>query len=325
MTLILQTFPMPPGPQADLERDYEVRQAPFPDGDELRAAAVGSVGVIAGTEPWSRELLEANAGTLRCISRVGTGVDSIDLDAATDAGVAVLNGPGEMSQTVAEYAVGMMWTLARRILDADASVRTEGFAKRIVLMGNDLAGKTVGIVGFGDIGRRVATICQHGFSMRVLVTTANPDPARLRAAGIDGTFVSLPELLSQSDFVTLHTPVTAETTEIIGREELQLMKPGAFLINSSRGRLVDEAAVVEALHDGRLGGLGSDVFAVEPPPEDHPFFDTPRTILTPHFGSHSHESMFRMGDRAVRNLREFLEGGRPERTVNPEVYDRLSG
>ena len=112
MTLILQTFPMPPGPQADLERDYEVRQAPFPDGDELRAAAVGSVGVIAGTEPWSRELLEANAGTLRCISRVGTGVDSIDLDAATDAGVAVLNGPGEMSQTVAEYAVGMMWTLA---------------------------------------------------------------------------------------------------------------------------------------------------------------------------------------------------------------------
>ena len=192
-------------------------------------------------------------------------------------------------------------------------------------MGNDLAGKTVGIVGFGDIGRRVATICQHGFSMRVMVTTANPDPARLRAAGIDGTFVSLPELLSQSDFVTLHTPVTAETTELIGREELQLMKPGAFLINSSRGRLVDEAAVVEALHDGRLGGLGSDVFAVEPPPEDHPFFDTPRTILTPHFGSHSHESMFRMGDRAVRNLREFLGGGRPERTVNPEVYDRLSG
>ena len=183
MTLVLQTFPMPPEPQAELERDYEVRQAPFPDDDELAAAAVGAVAVIAGTESWTRDLLEANAGTLRCISRVGTGVDSIDLDAATDAGVAVLNGPGEMSLTVAEYSVGMMWTLARRIFDADASVRTEGFAKRIVLLGNDLADKTVGIVGFGDIGHRVATICQHGFGMRVLGAHGQSGSGAARSGG----------------------------------------------------------------------------------------------------------------------------------------------
>jgi len=324
MTCILQTFPMPEGPQADLERDYDVRVAAFPDPEELRRLAVGSEGVIAGTEPWPRELLKEMAGTMRCISRVGTGVDSIDLEAATEAGVAVLNGPGEMSQTVAEYAVGMMWTLARRLREADSSVRIEGFAKRIVLLGNDMAGKTVGIVGFGDIGRRVAMICRHGFGMRVLVTTANPDPLRLHAAGVEASFTPLHELLSQADFVTLHTPVTSSTVGMIGRRELELMKPGAFLINSSRGRLVDEDAIVEAMRDGHLGGFGSDVFAVEPPPTDHPFFDLPRTILTPHFGSHSHESMFRMSDRAVRNLREFMEGGRPERTVNPAVYDRLS-
>ena len=324
MSLILQTFPMPDGPQADLEQDYEVRQAIFPDDDELRAAAEGAIGVIAGTEPWPSDLLAEVAGTLRCISRVGTGVDSIDLAAATETGVAVLNGPGEMSQTVAEYAVGMMWTLARRIFDADPSVRTEGFAKRIVLLGNDLSGKAVGIVGFGDIGRRVASICQHGFGMRILVNTASPEPSRLTRAGIDGAFVSLPELLSQSDFVTLHTPVTETTMGMISMRELELMKPGAFLINSSRGRLVDEEAVVHAIRSGHLGGLASDVFATEPPPDDHPFFDLPRTILTPHFGSHSHESMFRMGDRAVQNLKEFLNGGRPTRTVNAEVYDRLS-
>ncbi len=156
-----------------------------------------------------------------------------------------------------------------------------------------------------------------------MVNTANPDPSRLTRAGIDGAFVSLPELLSRSDFVTLHTPVTDTTMSMIGRRELELMKPGAILINSPRGRLVDEAAVVDAVQSGHLGGVGSDVFATEPPPEDHPFFGLPRTILTPHFGSHSRESMFRMGDRAVRNLREFLNGGRPERTVNPEVYDRL--
>ena len=323
MTLILQTFPMPEGPQANLEREYEVRQALFPGDDELRQAATGAVGVIAGTESWPGGLFAEVAGTLRCISRVGTGVDSIDLNAATEAGVVVLNGPGEMSQTVAEYTVGMMWTLARRIIDADTSVRTEGFAKRIALLGNDLSGKTVGIVGFGDIGRRVALICQHGYGMRILVNTANPYPARLGEAGIDGDFVSLPELLSQSDFVTLQTPVTDRTMGMIGRRELELMKPGAILINSSRGRLVDEDAVVDAVKSGHLGGLGSDVFAMEPPPENHPFFNLPRTILTPHFGSHSHESMYRMGDRAVRNLKEFLDGGRPERTVNPEVYDRL--
>ena len=320
MDRVLQTFPIPEAVEQQLRDHCDVRQAFFVEGDELVEAARGCRGVVAGTELWPREALAAVRDDLRAISRVGTGVDSVDVAAATEFGIAVLNAPGENAQTIAELSVGLMWCLARRMVLADQAIRTSGFKMRTELDGFEMTGKTVGIIGFGEIGRRVAAICRHGFAMRVLITTAHPDPARLIAAGIKAQFVELDELLTESDFVALHAAVTPQTERMIGAPQLQAMKPDAYLVNTARGQLVDEDALVAALRSGEIGGYGADVFEVEPPPPDHPLFALPNTVLGPHFGSGTFEAMTRMGGRAVDNLIEFLAGGRPVRTVNPEVY-----
>ena len=320
MDSVLQTFPIPEAVEQKLRDHCDVRQAFFVEGDELVEAARGCRGVVAGTELWPREALAAVRDDLQAISRVGTGVDSVDVAAATEFGIAVLNAPGENAQTIAELSVGLMWSLARRMVRADQAVRTTGFKMRTELDGIELTGKTVGIIGFGEIGSRVAAICRHGFRMRVLITTAHPDPARLTAAGIEGQFVGLDALLAESDFVALHAAVTPETERMIGAAQLRAMKPDAYLVNTARGQLVDEEDLVAALTSGEIAGYGADVYEVEPPPPDHPLFALPNTVLGPHFGSGTFEAMTRMGGRAVDNLIEFLAGGQPVRTVNPEVY-----
>ena len=264
--------------------------------------------------------MDGAGSSLEAISRVGTGVDSIDLVAATERGIAILNAPGENAQTVAEYSVGLMWSLARGIIEADRSVRTSGFAMRTELSGVELEGKTVGVIGFGEIGRRVATICQRGFGMKVLVTTAHPDVDRLNSLGVTGDFVEIDQLLAVSDFVSLNAAVHTRTMHMIGQKELMLMKPTAYLVNPSRGQLVDEVALVDALRRAEIAGYGSDVVDVEPPPPDHPLFSLPNVVLSPHFAGGTNESMTRMSERAVENLTERLSGGKPARTVNPEVY-----
>ena len=175
-------------------------------------------------------------------------------------------------------------------------MRTTGFLMRTEMDGLELWGKTVGIVGFGEIGRRVAAMCQHGFGMSVLVTTAHPDPARLESAGVDALFVELDALLDRADFVALHAAVNPQTERMIGEIELKAMKPSAYLINTSRGQLVDENALVAALSDGDIAGYGADVFDVEPPPADHPFFSLSNTILTPHYGSGTYLSLIHISE-----------------------------
>jgi phosphoglycerate dehydrogenase-like enzyme len=300
---------------------HDVAQKFFVEGEALIQAARGCRGVIAGTESWSLEVMDGVGPSLEAISRVGTGVDSIDLIAATERGIAILNAPGENAQTVAEYSVGVMWSLARGIIEADKSVRTSGFAMRTELSGVELDRKTVGIIGFGEIGRRVAKICHRGFGMKILVSTAHPDVDRLNALGITADFVEIDQLLTASDFVSLNAAVNAQTMHMIGQKELRLMKPTAYLVNPSRGQLVDEVALVDALRQGEIAGYGSDVFDVEPPPPDHPLFSLPNVVLSPHFAGGTNESMARMSERAVKNLTERLAGGQPERTVNPEVYN----
>ena len=321
MAKVLQTFPMPVPVVEKLQAQHEITQAFFVEDQALMKAARGCRGVVAGTESWSREVIEAVGPELEVVSRVGTGVDNVDLMAATERGIAVLNAPGENAQTVAEFSVGLMWSLARGIIEADKSVRTSGFAMRTELTGVELDGKTVGIVGFGEIGRRVAAICQRGFGMDVLVNTAHPDSDRLEASGIRANFVGLDQLLTDSDFVSLNAAVNAQTMHMIGQEQLMLMKSSAYLVNPSRGQLVDETALVTALRQGEIAGYGSDVFEEEPPPPDHPLFSLPNVVLSPHFAGGTNESMTRMSERAVENLIERLAGGRPVRTVNPEVYN----
>lgn len=321
MARVLQTFPMPDALVEQLRVHHDVAQKFFVEGEALIQAARGCRGVIAGTESWSLEVMDGVGPSLEAISRVGTGVDSIDLIAATERGIAILNAPGENAQTVAEYSVGVMWSLARGIIEADKSVRTSGFAMRTELSGVELDRKTVGIIGFGEIGRRVAKICHRGFGMKILVSTAHPDVDRLNALGITADFVEIDQLLTASDFVSLNAAVNDQTMHMIGQKELSLMKPTAYLVNPSRGQLVDEMALVDALRQGEIAGYGSDVFDVEPPPADHPLFSLPNVVLSPHFAGGTNESMARMSERAVRNLTERLAGGEPERTVNPEVYN----
>ena len=321
MARVLQTFPMPDPLVEQLRVHHDVAQKFFVEGEALIQAARGCRGVIAGTESWSLEVMDGVGPSLEAISRVGTGVDSIDLIAATERGIAILNAPGENAQTVAEYSVGLMWSLARGIIEADKSVRTSGFAMRTELSGVELDRKTVGIIGFGEIGHRVAKICQRGFGMKILVSTAHPDVDRLNALGITADFVEIDQLLTASDFVSLNAAVNAQTMHMIGQKELRLMKPTAYLVNPSRGQLVDEMALVDALRQGAIAGYGSDVFDIEPPPPDHPLFSLPNVVLSPHFAGGTNESMARMSERAVKNLTERLAGGQPARTVNPEVYN----
>ena len=320
MATVLLTFPIPQSCRDRLADAFDVKEAIWAEGEGLINAARGCEGALTGTEQWPRAIFDAVAPPLRAIARFGTGTDAVDLAAATEHGVAVCNTPGANAQALAEFAVGLMWALSRQITLADKSIRTSGFEMRTKLGGVDLNEKTVGIVGFGEAGSRVGRICQHGFGMRVLVNTARPDPKRLSAAGIDGRMVALPELLRESDFVTLHLPVTETSRGLIGRRELELMRPGAYLVNVSRGALIDSQAVADALKAKSLNGYGTDVYEVEPPPTDHPLFGAPNTILAPHYSGHTTEGLRHMGDQAVENLVEALNGRRPKYAVNPDVF-----
>ena len=270
----------------------------------------------------------ASAGRLRVIATAGAGYDHIDLAAATEAGIAVVNSVGIGPNPVAEHAVGLMLALARRIVVGDARLRREGWAGRNELLardpGTELSGKTVGIIGFGFIGQRVASICVGAFSTRVLAYDPFLDDAVFAAANI-GRRKSLRELLPESDFVTVHAPLMEGTRHLVGGAELALMKPTAYLINCARGGLVDPDALTEALRDGRIAGAGIDVFDPEPPERDHPLFDLENVIVTPHLAGLSRETNLRLSMSAAEQVLQVLAGDRPPRLVNPEVWDRRRG
>ncbi len=222
---------------------------------------------------------------LRVIGRAGVGLDNIDVSAARAMGIEVRNCPDTTSVAVAEHTFALILALARHIPEADRTMKAGRWEKRR-LKGVSLRGKTIGIIGFGRIGRQVARLAQ-GFGMRVLVNQPRLTPELALEAGV--TPCDLPELLRQADVVTLHVPLRPENVGLIGRDELALMKPSAFLINTARGGLVDEEALLDALNGGRLAGAGLDVFAQEPP-GDHPLVCHPRVVATPHIGASTVEA-----------------------------------
>lgn len=270
----------------------------------------------------------ASAARLRAIATAGAGFDHIDVAAATDAGIPVVNSVGIGPNPVAEHAVGLMLALARRIVVGDARLRRQGWTGRDELLvrdaGTELSGKTVGIVGFGFIGRRVAAICAGAFSNRVLAYDPPLDDTVFAAAHVERR-KSLRELLSESDFVTVHAPLSADTRHLVGHAELAMMKPTAYLINCARGGLVDPAALTEALRDGRIAGAGIDVFDPEPPERNHPLFGLENAIVTPHLAGLSRETNLRLSMSAAEQVLQVLAGDRPPRLVNPDVWDRRRG
>jgi phosphoglycerate dehydrogenase-like enzyme len=280
---------------------------------QLAALMRDAEGAIVSTDPFERSVFDA-APKLRVIARVGVGTDSIDLRAATEAGVVVTTTPGANRETVADHAMAMILAAVRRIVEHDASVRRGEWNRTGAATPWDLHATTVGIVGYGGIGRAVARRLA-GFGTRLLIA----DPALTVAGG--GEVVPLDELLGRADVVSLHLPLLPATRHIVGARELARMRPHAILVNTSRGGLVDEEALVAALHSGRLRGAALDVFSDEPH-LPQPLRSLPNVVLTPHVGGLSDRSIVRMTRQATRDVLHVLAGaGEPASIVNPAALD----
>ncbi len=263
--------------------------------------------------------LLSQAPGLRAVSNVAVGYDNIDVAACTQRRIPVGHTPGVLTETTADFAFALLLALARRVAEADRYVR-EGHWRTWepgLLLGPDVHGATLGVVGLGAIGAAVARRAR-GFGMRVLYVSRSARPELERALSLE--CVDKDALLAQSDFVSLHVPLSAETRGWLGRAELARMKRGALLVNTARGGVVDPAALVEALAAGPLGGAALDVTDPEPLPPDSPLLQLPNVLLAPHIASASHATRGRMAAMAVDNLLAALAGQRPPHCVNPELF-----
>jgi lactate dehydrogenase-like 2-hydroxyacid dehydrogenase len=276
-------------------------------------------GLLASGVAVTEELLE-QAPHLRVVSNLGVGYDRIDVAACTRHRVLVTNTPGVVTGATADLSFALLMAVARRLVEADHYVREGNWRSWSwgCMWGTDLEGKTLGLLGFGRIGQAVARRAS-GFSMRILYYSLDR-PTAERERELGAQFVDRETLLRESDFLSLHVPLTPDTHHLIGAAELVLMKPTAFLINASRGKVVDEAAMVEALQSKRLAGAGLDVFEFEP--KVHPALLTmPNVVLTPHMGTASSETRLAMAMMAADNLLAALTGQRPPSMVNPEAWE----
>lgn len=276
--------------------------------EEVRELLPGCDGYIAGIDCVDRHALDG-AKRLKVIARYGVGVDRVDIEAAAEAGIAVTNTPDANSVSVAELTIGLMLALARSIPQLNAAVRNGGWPRS---SGATLEGKTIGLIGLGSIGRQVA-LRLRGWNTRTLCHDPGVDAATAARYGAEPA--TLDALIAQSDFVSLHVPVLPATRGIVNSDFLAGMKSGAFLVNTARGELVDEAALAAALESGRLGGAALDTFATEPLAPDHPLLRFPGMIVTPHCGAHTDRASANMGWTALRNCLAVLRGEAPENPV----------
>ena len=267
------------------------------------------------TDDITAEVMDINPN-LKVISNYAVGYNNIDVEAATKRGIQVTNTPGVLTDTTADLAWALIMAVGRRVVEGMSSPGRafEGWDP-MLLLGTDITGKTLGIVGMGRIGQAVARRAM-GFDMRILYHDMAPVP--VAEEEYQAEFVALDELLRQSDFVTIHAPLTDETRHMIGRRELSVMKKTAYLVNTARGPLVDEEALVEALRDGIIAGAGLDVYENEPRLASG-LAELPNTVILPHLGSATLETRTKMATMAAANLVAALEGKRPPHIVNPEV------
>jgi phosphoglycerate dehydrogenase-like enzyme len=281
---------------------------------EIIAALDGVSAVIAGSEPYNDRVL-ASAKVLRVISRAGVGSDAIVIDATVRHKVVATITPGTNHDAVAETTMALLIALARSVVHLDREVRAGRWPREPL---QPIRGKTLGIIGLGRIGQSVA-VRAAGFGVRMLAHENVPDMIFIRRHGIE--LVDLNTLLAQSDFVTLHVPLSAETRGLINRDTLARMKPGSILINTARGGLVVESDLLAALNSGHLGGAGLDVFEKEPA-IGNPLFDLPNVIASPHVAGVDTQSLAEMADLAAQNVIDLSRGNWPERCViNPAVRD----
>ena len=280
---------------------------------ELAEILGDAVGVIASTDPFDASVF-ASCPNLKVIARTGVGVDAIDMAAATQAGVVVATTPGANEEAVADHALAMILALQRRLAANDAAVREGRWDRAGSLTPSDLYGATVGLIGSGVIGRAVIRRLRAFGS-----TIAIYDPF-LEEAPEGTALVDLPTLLARSDVITVHAPLTDGTRGLLGAEQFAAMKPGAYVVNVSRGGIIDENALAESISSGHLGGAGLDTFEREPI-GDSPLRGLPTVILSPHIAGLSHRSIAAMTEAATQAVLDVVEGRPPAHAVNPEALN----
>jgi lactate dehydrogenase-like 2-hydroxyacid dehydrogenase len=305
------------------EIDYEATDNGLPAAELLKRIEGKQAVVSQLTDKFTPEVMGKLKG-VKIISNVAVGFDNVNVPAATAAGILVSNTPDVLTDTTADFAFALLLAAARRVVEGYQFLQAGKWQKWAIdlLVGQDVHHRTIGIIGLGRIGQSMARRCK-GFSMRILYADARRAPEEVERE-LGAQFVPLDELLRQSDFVSIHVPLSEQTKGLIGAEELALMKPTAILVNTSRGPVVDEAAVVNALRAGTIGGVGLDVFEKEP--QIHPgLLELPQAVLAPHIASASVDTRRKMSMMAVENAVAALHGNRPPNLVNPELWERLPG
>lgn len=281
----------------------------------LEAVADADALVVRSGTQVDRELLE-RGDTLKVVGRAGVGVDNVDIAAATERDVVVMNAPAANTVSTAEHAFALLLAMARHVPQGQVSLGAGEWARK-QYVGTELRGKTLGIVGIGRIGREVGARAL-AFQMRVLSYDPYVPEDAARDLGFE-PLASLDDLLAASDVVTLHALVTPDTRNMVNADTLAKMKDGARLVNVARGALVDEAALAAALDSGKLAGAAIDVYAEEPPPPDHPLIDHPKVIHTPHLAASTHEAQALVGTLIAEQVLDYLRGEEPREVVNREL------
>jgi D-3-phosphoglycerate dehydrogenase / 2-oxoglutarate reductase len=307
------------GPLLDKD-DFELVLVDDSSGEEFWSAlATVDALIVRSATRVTGEML-AQAPQLKAVGRAGVGVDNVDIAAATERGVAVFNAPGGNTVAAAELTIGLLISVARNIPAAEASVRS-GRWSRAGFKGVELRGKTLGLIGAGRIGSEVAVRCKV-FDMAVIAYDPYLSPTRAEGLGIE--MVGLEDVLSRSDFVSIHVPLTEETGGIIGAAALEQMKKTAFLVNSSRGGVVDEDALAKALHKGDIAGAALDVFDTEPLAAGSPLRTAPRLVLTPHLGASTVEAQEGVATEVAHKIELLLETGNRADAINAFELDQMT-
>jgi D-3-phosphoglycerate dehydrogenase len=299
-----------------------------PKADNWGAMSASQVYCITSARHEVPDEYKCNAALIdRCpdllaVSTTGAGYDTVDVAACTAAGVLVVNQTGANADAVAEHAVAMMLSLTKKIPQTDRSLRTERGVNREVFKGWNARGRTLGLVGIGNVGSRVARICGKGLEMRVLACDPYLTKEQVEARG--ATKVDLATLLAESRFVSIHCPLNDETRGMIGSHELAAMPDGGYVITTARGGIVSEGALEAALNSGHIAGAGLDVWVEEPPPLAHPLLKFDNVIATYHTAGVTHDSRTAMAEWNAEQVAGILRGERPPRLVNPDAWERYS-
>lgn len=283
------------------------------------ANLAGAEVAIIGRSTVNHTFLDHGGPELKLVIRHGIGYNTVDVAACTARGILTANTPDAPTESTAEHAVALLLATAKKIVKADYYLRTNKAWTRPDLLGTDVRDLILGVVGYGRIGRRVTEICALGLKMQVLVFDPYLREPPLLYEGVD-MVSNLDDLLTRADFVTLHTPLMPETHHLIGERQLRLMKPGAYLINASRGPVVDEAALIRVLQAGHLAGAALDVYDIEPPEPDNPLLHMENVVNTPHIASNTPQGNGRMSHSVVDQILQLLAGERPSFLIDGAAW-----